>query len=440
MMGLFMILPVFALYAEHLEGVTPTLVGLAVGIYGLTQALFQIPFGMLSDRFGRKPMIALGLLIFALGSVVAAMSDTMLGVILGRALQGAGAIAAVVMALTADLTREENRVKAMSIIGISIGASFAGSLVAGPFLNTLIGVQGIFWMTGILALLAIVALYTVVPTPISSRFHRDAQPIPAQFKTVLFNPELLRLNAGIFILHSVLTSTFVVMPLVLRDQMGIAAEGHWYVYLPVMLVAFIGMVPFVIVAEGKRRIKQVFAGAIGTMVLAEVLLVTELHSMVFLLAALVLFFVAFNVLEAILPSLIVKVAPSHIKGTAMGVYSTSQFLGAFCGGVMGGTLFGHFGVESVFIFATLMLMLWLSLAATMRSPRYLGSFMVRVGPVDEERAHQLVIEFTKIPGVAEAVVIPEDQIAYLKVDNKSVDRDALMKYSVDVVEHDPDKK
>jgi MFS family permease len=431
MMGLFMILPVFALYAEDLEGMTPTLIGIAVGIYGLTQAALQIPFGMLSDRFGRKPIITAGLLIFAIGSVVAAMADTMWGVIFGRALQGAGAIAAAIMALTADLTREEHRVKAMSVIGLAIGMSFAASLVLGPFVGSLIGVDGIFWLTAFLAIAAIGVLYFVVPTPVTSRFHRDAQPIPGQFKTVLVNPELLRLDVGIFILHTVLTATFVVMPLVLRDQGGLPAEEHWWIYLPVMVVAFAAMVPFVIIAESKRRMKQVFTGAIAVLVMSELLLMAESDSLIFLVVGLTLFFIAFNVLEATLPSLIVKIAPPHIKGTAMGMYSSSQFLGAFSGGLSGGWLYGQFGAEAVFLFAALMLMLWLAIAMTMRSPRYLGSFMVRVGPVDEERAHQLVIEFTSITGVAEAVVIPEDEIAYLKVDNKAVDKEVLMKYSVD---------
>ncbi len=428
MAGLFMILPVFALYAEHLEGVTPTLIGVAVGIYGLTQAVFQIPFGMLSDRFGRKPVIAAGLLIFALGSVIAAMADSIHGVIIGRALQGAGAIAAAIMALTADLTREENRVKAMGMIGISIGMSFAVSLVAGPIVDRWIGVDGIFWLTAVLALGSIWVLYKVVPTPAASRFHRDAQPMPSQFKTVIRNEELLRLDAGIFILHMVLTATFVVMPLALRDHAGLAPEHHWWIYLPVLLIAMVVMVPFVIVAESRRKMKQVFVGSIFVLLIAELMLMGDTESTYVIFGALLLFFIAFNVLEATLPSLIVKVAPPDIKGTAMGVYSSSQFLGAFIGGVSGGFIYGAFGYNSVFLFAAVMLLLWLALAVTMRNPRYLGSLMVKVGPVSEQRANELVIAFTNITGVAEAVVIPEDGIAYLKVDNKAVDREAIMKY------------
>lgn len=430
MAGLFMILPVFSLYAEHLEGVTPLLMGIALGVYGLTQAAFQLPFGMASDRFGRKPVIALGLLIFAGGSVVAAMATTIEGVIIGRALQGAGAIAAAIMALTADLTREENRVKAMASIGMSIGIAFAVSLVAGPMVGQWIGVDGLFWLTGVLALAAIGVLYLIVPTPVSSCFHRDAEPVPAQFKRVLTDPELLRLDFGIFALHLCLTATFVVMPFVLRDMVQLPTEQHWWVYLPVMLLGMLLMIPFVVIAESKRRMRPILAGAVATLAIAEAMLSLSGDDIVFVIILLFLFFIAFNVLEATLPSMIVKVAPAHIKGTAMGVYSSSQFLGAFFGGLFGGWVYGEYGVEGVFLMCALVMLFWFSLVISMKNPRYLGSFMVRVGPLSEEEARHLAMEMTGVQGVAEAVVIPEDEIAYLKVDNKALDREALLKYRV----------
>lgn len=439
MMGLFMILPVFALYGEELSGNTPFLIGLAIGIYGLTQAIFQIPFGMLSDRIGRKPVIAFGLLIFALGSVIAASSDSMLGVVIGRAIQGAGAIAAAIMALTADLTREEHRVKAMAVIGGSIGVAFAVSLVAGPVINTFIGVQGIFWLTAVLAIGGILVLYKVVPTPVQSTFHRDAEPVPAQFKNVLSNSELLRLDAGIFILHMVLTSTFVALPFALRDYAELDSAHHWWIYLPVLLIALFVMVPFIIVAEKRRRMKQVMTGAVLVLAVAEFLLMIDHFSVVSIFLALLLFFIAFNTLEAILPSMIVKTAQPHIKGTAMGVYSSSQFLGAFCGGIVGGILLGHYGVAGVFGFSGLALMFWAYLVVTMRNPKYLGSFMIKVGPVDEAQAKQLVNDMTHITGVAEVIVIPEDGIAYLKVDNQALDKNELLRFSVqDTMEPETD--
>lgn len=434
MMGLFMILPVFALYGETLEGYTPALIGIAIGIYGLTQAALQIPFGMASDRFGRKPVITLGLIIFAIGSVVAATADSMSGVIIGRALQGAGAIAAAVMALTADLTREENRLGAMAIIGMSIGVAFATSLVMGPVLNQWIGVDGIFWLTGLLAVAAIGVLHYVVPTPVCSSFHRDAQTVPAQLKTVVSDPQLLRLDFGILALHMMLTATFVVLPLALRDHAGLDAAHHWYVYLPVMLLSMVLMVPFVIIAEKKRRMKTVFGAAVLLLALAELAFMLGYRSMTGIIFGLFVFFTAFNVLEATLPSLIAKVASPDSKGSAMGVYSSSQFMGAFFGGTLGGWLYGQSGMEAVFGLCAALAVVWFLIAATMQSPRYLSSHLVRVGPISEAQARHLVTEFTRVTGVAEAVVIAEDGIAYLKVDLHALDREALRAYSV---ERDP---
>ena len=430
MMGLFMILPVFALYADKLEGHTPMLVGLAIGIYGLTQAALQIPFGMLSDRIGRKKVITVGLLIFAIGSIVAATSDSMAGVILGRALQGAGAIAAAIMALTADLTREEHRLSAMAIIGISIGVSFMISLVAGPILNQWIGVPGIFWLTAILAVCAIVVLNFIVPNPVRSTFHRDTMPALDQLKEVATNHQLLRLDFGVMALHMMLTATFVVLPLSLRDYAGLMTQDHWMVYLPVMLLSMIMMVPFVILAEKKRRMKEVFGAAVMTLAVAEVVLVMEHQTLSGIVFSLFMFFMAFNVLEATLPSLVAKIVMPDRKGTAMGVFTTSQFIGAFFGGTLGGWLHGAYGSAAVFGMCSLLAVVWFLLATTMQSPRYLSSHMIRVGEVDTERARKLVGELTGITGVAEAIVIREDGIAYLKVDLHALDREALKKYSV----------
>ena len=430
MMGLFMILPVFALYAEELQGTTPLLVGLAIGIYGLTQAALQIPFGMLSDRLGRKRIISFGLLIFAVGSVVAATADSIYGVIAGRALQGSGAIAAAVMALTADLTREEHRLSAMAVIGISIGVSFMVSLILGPIFNQWIGVDGIFWLTAILALCALFVLNFVVPNPVQSTFHRDTMTAPQQLKEVVKDHQLLRLDAGVLILHMMLTATFVVLPLALRDVAKLSSDEHWLVYLPVMFLSMLTMIPFVIIAESKRRIKEVFGAAIMTLAVAEVVLLFMYQSIAGIVFSLFLFFVAFNVLEATLPSLVAKMVSPDRKGTAMGVFSSSQFFGAFFGGSMGGWLHGAFGIEAVFGLCAMMAVVWFMLATTMQSPRYLSSYLVKVGEVDENRARRLATELTGVTGVAEAVVIVEDGIAYLKVDLKALDREALQQYSV----------
>ncbi|WP_455222348.1 MFS transporter [Kaarinaea lacus] len=430
MMGLFMILPVFALYAEHLQGTTPALVGLAIGIYGLTQAALQIPFGMLSDRLGRKKVITFGLLIFAIGSMLAASADSISSVIIGRALQGAGAIAAAVMALTSDLTREEHRLSAMATIGISIGISFMVSLILGPVLNHWIGVDGIFWLTAVLAVCAIGVLHFIVPNPVHSSFHRDTMTAPQQLRQVLTDGQLLRLDFGVMSLHMTLTATFVVLPLSLRDVAGLSPEHHWMVYLPVMLLSMLMMVPFIIIAEKKRRMKEVFGAAIMTVAIAEVVLLFMHNSVAGIVFSLFLFFVAFNVLEATLPSLVAKMVAPDRKGTAMGVFSSSQFSGAFLGGVLGGWLHGQFGMEAVFGLCAVMAVIWFLFASTMQSPRYLSSHMIKVGEVDAQKARRLVNELTSITGVAEAVVVIEDGIAYLKVDLNALDRERLHQYSV----------
>jgi len=429
MMGLFMILPVFALYAEGLEGVTSTQVGLAIGIYGLTQALLQLPFGMLSDRIGRKPVIAGGLLIFAIGSVVAAMATSIEGVILGRALQGAGAVAAAVMALAADLTSEAHRTKAMAVIGMSIGLSFVVAMVAGPLLNHWIGVPGIFALTAVLALGGIALLYLVVPTPAKTRFHPDTEAQPAQFRQVLRDTQLLRLDLGILVLHLVLTASFVVLPLALRDS-GFAPEHHWQLYLPVMVVAMALSIPFIIIAEKKRRMKQVFVGAVGVLLLSQLALVWGYRHFWAIALLLLGFFTAFNLLEATLPSLVSKVAPAQSKGTAMGVYTTSQFIGAFIGGVTGGWMHEAYGNGAVFVLCSGVIGLWLLAALSMREPRYLATEMVTVGEVDGGQAGLLEQQLLAVRGVAEASVNVDDGIAYLKVDSRVLDRDALNQFSV----------
>ncbi len=368
MLGLFMIYPVFALYAQDLPDVTPTLVGVAIGIYGLTQAALQIPFGMLSDRFGRKPIIYIGLLIFAFGSVIAALSTSMTGIIIGRVLQGGGAIASTVLALTADLTRYEHRTKAMAIIGISIGMSFFLALVVGPILNRWIGVHGIFWLTAVFALGGIAILYFAVPPPQNKPVNRETEPLLTRLKRVLQDSQLLRLDIGILLLHWLLTSLFVVLPIALINT-KFEADHHWQVYMYVLLASVIAIVPFIIIAGKYRRFKLVFVGAIGVLGLSQLGLSYLHENFTGIVLMLFLFFTAVNLLEANLPSLISKIAPPESKGTAMGVYSSSQFFGAFLGGVSGGWLHQHYGIGAVFGFCATLTVIWFILAATMQSPQ-----------------------------------------------------------------------
>ncbi|MEN8214628.1 MAG: MFS transporter [Pseudomonadota bacterium] len=424
MLGLFMIMPVFAIYAEQLEYVTPVLIGLAIGIYGLTQALLQIPFGMLSDHIGRKPVIVAGLLLFALGSVIAAMADNIYWIIAGRAIQGSGAIAAAVMALLADLTTESHRTKAMATIGASIGMAFTAALVIGPILNEWIGVPGIFWLTAALAMGGVMIILFVVPAPDHLWLHRDAEPVAGQFGGVLRNVELLRLDFGIFVMHLVMTSFFLAFPLLLRDVGGIESGDHWKVYLPVLLLAVALMIPFVIIAEKRGKMKQIFLSAIILLIMSLAGIALLATGRWGLIAWLLLFFTAFNLLEATLPSLISKVAPVTSKGTAMGVYSTSQFAGAFAGGAAGGWVHHAFGLSAVFVFAALLVILWLLFALGMRPPAQLKTELINIRHLEEEHA-QIRRMLLRIEGVREAVIVEDEGVAYLKVNSATLDRDKL---------------
>jgi MFS family permease len=419
LLGLFMVYPVFAAYAGNLTGASPYLIGEALGIYGLTQGLLQIPFGLLSDKVGRKTMIVLGLILFGIGSAVAALSTSIGGVIVGRALQGAGAVGSVILALVADLTAEENRTKAMAMVGITIGASFMVALVAGPIAASFIGVAGIFWLMVGLALVGIAITEFVVPNPRRLSVHRDAETVPALIGAVLRNSELLRLDFGIFSLHAMLTASFLVVPGLLRGTLGIANRNDWLVYLPVLLVSVAVMVPAIVVAEKHRRMKGVFVAAVAGLVASQAMLYLGAGNLYVLLAALTVFFSAFNVMEASLPSLITKVAPSTAKGTATGIYSSSQFFGIFVGGVVGGWAHQHGGTAGVFALTTALALLWLLAAATMAQPSYLTTKLVPIG--DGSDTETLAARLRQVPGVAEAVVIAEERLAYLKVDSRNFD-------------------
>ncbi|CAN5345861.1 MFS transporter [soil metagenome] len=370
MLGLFMILPVFALYADTLHGVTPTLLGLAMGIYGLTQALLQLPFGTLSDFFGRKPVIVFGLVIFAIGSAIAAMSDSITGVIIGRALQGAGAIGSVIMALVADLTKEQHRPMAMAFLGMSIGISFISAMALGPLLNSWISVAGIFWVTAGLALLGILVLVSCVPDPsdLQTNTPHDreetktaAQPISKalqQLYLLFQNRTLLQLNFGIFTLHIILTAIFVVIPPLLKNTVNLPGNQQWYLFLPVIIISFLIALPFLVIAEKKRQMKIIYLGAIMVLGISQLLL-WQYHNSLFPVAInLLLFFAAFTLLEACLPSLVAKFAPATSRGSAMGMFSCSQFLGIFVGGTVAGWLSSYGGSHNVFLMCGIMACIW----------------------------------------------------------------------------------
>ncbi len=356
--GLFMVLPVFALYARDLPGATAASMGLALGIYGLTQALFQAPFGALSDRFGRKPVIALGFVIFAFGSVVAGMAHSILVITIGRALQGAGAVGAAINAYVADLTTPESRTKAMAIVGGCIGLAFVLALVVGPLLGSthVLGVPGLFYLTASLAVICILVLLLLVPSaPLPPR--RPGGHLLADLRSVLSHAALLRLDLGIFIQHLVLTALFVALPIQLH-KLGFAASEHWKLYLPVILISIPGTLLLYRRGEGSGVTVHGMSIGVLLMALSQFALIFGDRDLWLIAVCLVVYFAGFNLLEASLPSTVSRVAPEDRRGVAMGIYSSVQFFGIFVGGALGGLLLGQFGAPSVFGLSAALIVLW----------------------------------------------------------------------------------
>lgn len=365
MMGLFMVLPVLTLAADEYNGSSVFLLGVALGAYGLTQAILQIPFGLLSDRYGRKRLIVIGLLLFVLGSVMAAMAESVMGLILGRILQGAGAVAGVIMAMVGDLVREEHRTKAMATIGASIGIAFALSLVIGPLVVAGGGIRWVFWLTAVLSILGLMILVFVVPTP--PKQAKRPSMIRADLKLVLVNPQLLRLNIGIFILHAVLMALFVALPLML-DSYSIPQVHHSWIYLGVMFGAFCFMLPLIIVGERKNRLKVLFLSMILLMGVSLVVMNFLVTGPVLMISLMLIFFIGFNYLEATLPSLMSRVVPAPQRGAGSGLFSTFQFMGAACGGVVGGYLYELYGTDVMFLVAAVSMLVWWLIALGMSVP------------------------------------------------------------------------
>jgi MFS family permease len=424
MLGLFLVLPVMSLYGAQYEYSTPVLIGMAMGMYGATQAILQMPLGVLSDRIGRKTVIIGGLAMFIIGSIVAALSTSIYGLIIGRALQGSGAISGTLMAMVSDLTSEQNRTKSMATIGACIGLSFGVSMLLGPVLTHFGGLSGLFWVTALLGLAGLALVFFVLPEPPVETLHcphRDTLPVPALLWRVLRDGQLFRLNSGIFCLHMVLMAAFVVVPHLLEKQMGLDRQHHWEVYLPVLGGSFVAMIPLMVIGEKKRLVKPVFVFAVGALVFALLFLGAAYQFNAALLSGLFLFFFAFNLLEAQLPSLVSKQTFAGGKGTAMGVYSTSQFLGTFAGGALGGVML-HFG-EPRWLFWALAIPVagWCWLAATMQEPQYLLNMML---PFDGD-ADTVRKQLQDVRGVAQVLVVPEEKMAYLKVDDMVLDKSAL---------------
>lgn len=421
MLGLFMLMPVLAIYGTELDGFSPLWIGLAIGAYGLTQALLQIPMGWLSDKFGRKRVIVSGLLLFALGSVIAALAESIYMVTLGRGLQGMGAIAAAVLALAADLSRDEQRPKVMAVIGMCIGLSFAAAMLLGPMIAASYGISGIFWLTALLAIVGIFIVLTIVPTAVNRAPKGDTSASFSAIKALIKDPQLVRLNLGVMLLHLTLTAVFVALPGELINE-GLAAQAHWKLYIPVLVLAFILMVPMMIIAIKKQQEKKAFLISIAFIVASLMSLSLFGYSIWAIAICMLVYFVAFNFLEATMPALVARLSPAGQKGSAMGAFSSTQFLGAFLGGVLGGALSEVSSAHTVFAAATLIGVIWLAIAWGMVVPQK-SKLISLLTAVDtqvehtspEQAAQQLADKLADLPGVLETTVVLEENRTYLKI-------------------------
>ncbi len=427
MLGLFMLLPVMSVYARDFPEASPFLIGLSLGIYGLAQACLQLPLGMLSDRVGRKPVVIGSQLVFLVGSLVAAFAGSIWGIILGRALQGAGAVASTLMALLADVTREENRSKAMASVGASIGVSFALSLVLGPVVTGWAGLKGLFLTIAALAALGLALAMWVVPYPaVSAR--KPGAPSRKVLREVMRDPQLLRLDAGVLVLHFILTASFMAVPRVLADDLGIPRESHGVIYGWLLGGSFVAMIPMLVFAERKRKVRGVFLAVVGLIAAAMALLCAWTATVagvalpggwhpgvVVAFTALAMYFLAINYLEAALPSLMSRATRPDNRGTASGLYSTCQFLGAFMGGAGGGFALQHGGLAAVFGTCALLAFGWLFLAFGMSGPQYLRSVTLGLLP-DSPSAEELSASLRALAGVREVLVLEGESLAYLQVD------------------------
>jgi predicted MFS family arabinose efflux permease len=423
LLGLFMIYPVFTGYASHLLRATPAMIGIALGAYGLTQGLLQIPYGLVSDHVGRRTTIAVGLLLFALGSVVAALSDSIEGAIIGRTLQGTGAIGSVVLATIADITREEVRTRAMAFVGMTIGLSFVVAIVLGPVFAGTIGVPGIYWLTAALALFGIVITFALVPSQVHVRYHPGTMR-NSPLKDVVGNAQLFRLDLCIFILHLILTANFLAIPLVLLHALHIPVGRDWIVYLPVLAISIVLMVPAIFMTDKKGgNSKDTLLATIVLLAVSQLGLLFWPSDPIVVSVALVALFAGFNIMEALLPSLLTKVAPPSAKGTAAGVFSSAQFVGIFAGGALGGLANAENGPTGIFALTLIATLIWFVIATTLRLPGRSSNFSMRIGNRRKCEIADPIPRLKSSSGTADAVADEDARITVGQVDKKRSDLD-----------------
>lgn len=424
MLGLFMVLPVLPLVAEDLAGATPLLIGLALGIYGFSQACLQIPLGLLSDRIGRKKVIFGGLVVFLLGSLVAAMADSIHGIVLGRFLQGCGAIASTLLALVSDVTRVEHRAKAMAIVGISIAASFGLALILGPFIASFGGLSAVFLFCAVGAVLGMVVLIWLLPVPMVRSHNPDVTVDPARIIETLLDPGLLRTTLGVFVLHYLLMSSFIVLPLLMRSTGQIADEDHYLYYFWLLLASFVAMLPFIYLADRKGLSKSMLLVMIVVFLGASIsfALVQGYYA---ILVTMVAFFMAFNLLESVLPALVSKLAPAGRRGTAMGIFSTAQFAGGFFGGVAGGFLLGGWELADVMYANAVICLLWLIATMGMPAAENYRTVTCRLDDHESLSTSEVADALLSVHGVVDVALLEDERLAYLKVDRATWDEAGL---------------
>ncbi|RUO75959.1 MFS transporter [Idiomarina seosinensis] len=425
MLGLFLIMPVLAIYAREYPDYSALLMGITLGAYGLTQALLQIPLGMLSDRVGRRPIIIGGLCVFIIGSVVAAMADSLWMVAVGRAIQGLGAIAAAILAMAADVSREQQRTKVMAIIGMCIGLAFALAMVAGPLLGSWLGLSGLFWFTAASGVVGIIVLVVSVPRVTTRSARREALPVASELKGLLKNGQLWQLNLGVFVLHAVLTAWFITLPTQLQNA-GFDTATHAWFYLPTLLLSIAVMVPMII--RSSRTDNQVFWFRIALVMLIVAIALADFVAvgMAGLALALVVFFSGFNYLEASLPSLLTRIAPAGSKGSASGLYATCQFLGAFIGGAGGGWFLQQFQLAGLGIASLVLLCFWLLFTVAMKNPKPVTNVAISLQHIEALSViKELNEQLLSVAGVEEVRYAEDDKISYLKVDKKRYDEETV---------------
>ncbi|BDF95516.1 MFS transporter [Pseudoalteromonas haloplanktis] len=426
MLGLFMLMPVLAIYGQDLAGFSPLWIGIAIGAYGLTQAVLQIPMGWLSDKIGRKKVIVGGLCVFALGSVIAATADSLQMVTVGRALQGMGAIASSLLAFASDLSRDEQRPKVMAVIGMSIGMSFAVAMLLGPMVAAAWGIAGIFWLTAALAILGIFIILFLVPKAVNKAPKGDTLASFTDIKKLIKHPQLARLDVGIMLLHLTLTTIFVALPGQLIAN-GLVASAHWQIYIPVLIFGFLLMAPMMIIAIRKEKEKQAFIASIALLTLSMTAMALWVDSILGMALCMLAYFVAFNFLEATMPALVSRFSPANQKGSAMGVFSSGQFFGAFLGGILGGYVAQSTTAQAVFAAAAVVGLIWLILAWNMQVPPRSKMISLMTELSNEQQAQTLASRLVALPGVIEATVVCDENRSYLKINDKEFDLDQARK-------------